>query len=186
VKRYRGSLALTVTAGAVCLVLVAIGAPWAQSALFGAGLFLLAGVAALSFQVVTDPAVARPGARWLHPAAGLAVLGLAVVAATVDGAGPTLPFLLGLLALTFGQVAWILRIGRDSVRGPADRLGRLAMIVAIAAPTLVPAIWIVAAIAIEGDLAWNGAPFAVPGLIVLPFAILAARSTVASRAERGA
>lgn len=174
--RYRIPLtvSLVAVAGLVATALLD-GSAWGP--IVCAALLVL-GLVGFAVALGTDPRRSQRLATVNHPAGlmtlagvGLLVLGLVAPSAIQFPAG-----ICGLLLSIVGPPAWMLRMSRAPLPDRPDaRWRRLGALLLLAAPTVGLAIFVATAIATEGDLAWDGAPLALPGVIVAAF--LAATTT---------
>jgi hypothetical protein len=178
-KRYLGPGVIAAVGGLAFVGMPGLS-PRLGDALVGmAWLLWVAGLGAVFVQVVTDPRLARPGAAFAHPAAGLVGLGMVTIAALAALQADVIvspAFWGAVLAFLVGQAAWIVQLGDRPV---SDRAGarswRVALILLLAAPTLLLGLFVAVAIAVEGDLAWNAAPLIAPALLIAPFTAMATR-----------
>jgi hypothetical protein len=139
-----------------------------------AALFLTAGVTLVLVQILIHPAIARPGAVILHPPGVVTIVGaIALAAGALSGDAYTSPaFWAGAAMSIVGHSAWIARLGQEPI-APGARFQRFALLGLFATPSVAVAVFVLGAIVMEGDLAWNAAPLAVPGFIVAGFLAVA-------------
>lgn len=175
--RYRIPFIVSVAALAgLVITLVLDGSDWGP--LF-CGAVLLAGLVWLAVAVGADPAQGRRPII-AHPAGLITLLGLALYAISFVLSAIQLPLgVVGLVLSVVGPPAWMLRIsGAPLPDRPGARGRRLLALALLAAPTIGLAVFVVVAIAMEGDLTWAAAPLALPGIVVGAFLVTTTVKTV--------